>query len=415
VVAELVRCLSQAGVVSRDTMAQALLEASREGVHVLQKLASRHASVIPILEVELARGRHPTISGPLAIDYVQVLRLPIGLCKRLLAVPLQVDPTSSRWAVAAAEASDRHLAAEISYHLGGPVDVKRAPLSVILTAVALTEERPLNASLLPLMDSDIDEEHTPAFGTAAIMRLRRPSARWGSSETNEPRSPTPRRGLSLPPLQTVELQSEPPIPLVRPLGPRSVEGPELTVRARDPEVLREPTKSDSPGPSLEVASPSDATPQEKINQVLTHLESKATAREVLQGFALAVSMVASRAAVFAVRAGQFHLEEALPARLSQSLSLGFDQSSVLNTACLAGYFLGPLARGTDSEILARSLDIELDTEIYVVPVVVAERPAAVIVAGVIENTFAATQLIDKVASRGGAILEQMIQRRRQKR
>ena len=412
-VADLVRRLSQSGVVSRDTLAQALLESSMQGVHLLQTLCIRDSSLLPALEVELARFKCAGVSGNLAVDYVQVLRLPLGLCKRLLAVPLQVDATSSRWAAAAADPADRHVAAEISYHLGGPVDVFRASLEVILNAVALTEERSNQSTSMPLMDADGGDEHTPAFGTAAVMPLRRPPARWAGDLISEPTRPTPRRGLSLPPVQAAEFfQSEPPIPLVRPLPPRLSEDPErgrafarATLPPKEPELNL---------PRLEL-SPSASTPQEDANEILSGLEQKNTAREVLQGFASAVALVAGRAAVFAVRAGQFHLEVALPARLQQQLSVGFDKSSVLNTACLAGYYLGPLSKGTDSELLADALDIALESEVYAMPVVVAERPAAVIVAGLIENTFAATQLIDKIASRGGDILESMIQRRRQKR
>jgi len=410
VAAELARRLSQAGVVSRDTLAHALLESSIQGVHLLQALATRDSSVVPALEAELSRIKCASVSGNLAIDYVQVLRLPIGLCKRLLAVPLQIDPMNSRWAVAAADPTDRHIAAEISYHLGGPVDVVRASLGAILNAVALTEERSELDNSIPLMDAYSGEERTPAFGTAAIMPLRRPS-RWATGEfAKEPVRPTPRRGLSLPPVGNDDLQSEPPIPLVRPLPPRMTDEParvhvSVTLRPKDPEF--DPPRLDP--------SPIDYTAQEKIDEILSELEVMATAREVLQGFAAAVALVAERSAVFAVRSGQFHLEAVLPAHLQQQLSLGFDKSSVLNTACLAGYYLGPLARGTDSETLAQALEIGLDSEIYAVPVVVAERPAAVIVAGAIENTFAATQLIDKVALRGRAILEQLIQRRRQKR
>ena len=165
-VAELVRRLSQAGVVSRDTLAQALIDSSTEGVHLLQKLAERHASILPSLEAELARIKGPRVKGPLAVDTVQALRLPNGLCRRLLAVPLQVEPTSSRWAIAVADLSDRHVAAEISYHLGGPVDAFRAPLAVILNAIAMTEGRAPGEFGMPLMD--VVDEDTPAFGTAAI-------------------------------------------------------------------------------------------------------------------------------------------------------------------------------------------------------------------------------------------------------
>ncbi len=410
-VAELVRRLSQAGVVSRDTLAQALFESSRTGTHLLKILVEQNAESISFLEAELARDRGPNIAGPLAIDFLQVLRLPVGLCKRLLAVPLQVEPTSSRWAIAVADISDRHVAAEISYHLGGPVDSRRAPLSVMLEAVTMTEERPFKPSGFPLMD--VDDEHTPAFGTAAIMPLRRPPARWSATDNSaEERRPTPRRGLSLPPVQTTESQSEPPIPLVRPIPHRAVQTSELPHGVPPLENTASRTNAPLLSSQGELASPRGSTPQEKTAQILSELENKKSPKEVLLGFGQAVSMVARRAAVFALRSGHFELEYIFPSHLAHKVSVSSTEPSVLQIACQAGYYLGPLQRGAQSDLLVEALGIDADSEIYIVPVVVAERPAALIVAGLIDNTFAATRLIDQIAKRGGAILEKLVHQRR---
>lgn len=411
-VAELVRRLSQAGVVSRDTLAQALIDSSTEGVHFLQKLVERHASVMPALDAELARIKGPSIKGALPVDTVQVLRLPNGLCRRLLAVPLQVEPTSSRWAVAVADLSDRHVAAEISYHLGGPVDAFRAPLAVIMHAIALTEGRSPGELEMPLMD--VVDEDTPAFGTAAIKPTRRSSAHWSFGEAvNEGRRLTPRRGLSLPPIQSAELQSEPPIPLVRPLLPRGAGVTEIPPPFLAPEALA--TEARDASTVWEQEKPSGITPQERTESILVDLRNKTSPREVLFGLALATSTVARRAAVFAVRSGRFQLECVVPTNAAPPLSVPFADASVLQTACQAGYYLGSLERGVHADELAAALDVEADSEIYIVPVVVVERPAALIVAGSIDNTFAATRLIDSIAKRGGAILEQLVQRRRKQR
>ncbi len=413
-VAELVRRLSQAGVVSRDILAQALIDSSTEGVHLLQKLAERHSSILPLLDAELARIKGPSVKGPLAVNTVQVFRLPNGLCRRLLAVPLEVEPTSSRWAIAVADLSDHHVAAEISYHLGGPVDAFRAPLAVILNAIALAEGRPPSELYMPLMNG-VDED-TPAFGTAAIKPARRSSAHWSFGEVaNEGRRPTPRRGLSLPPIQSAELQSEPPIPLVRPLVPRGTETPDFAQARGAPDASTTEPRITRSLCDQEQPEPSGLTPQERTESILADLRDETSPRDVLVGFAVAVSTVAKRAAVFAVRSGQFQLECVFPTTSAPTLSVPFADPSVLQTACQAGYYLGSLERGADSDELANALDIAVDSEIYIVPVVVAERPAALIVAGAIDNTFAATRLIDTIATRGGVILERLVQRRRMNR
>ncbi len=411
-VAELVRRLSQAGVVSRDALAESLVDATIDGVHFLQKLAERHASIVPSLDAELARVKGPSVTVPLAIDAVQVLRLPPGLCRRLLAVPLQVEPTSAHWAIAVADPSDRHVAAEISYHLGGPVDVFRAPLSAILNAVALGEGRLFDASEMPLMDAV--DEHTPAFGTAAIKLVRRSSAHWSFGEiASEVGRPLPRRGLSLPPIQAAAQQSEPPIPLIRPLGSRAPEVREPVPAAAAIETAMEASNDHPASPNQELPRPSGITTQERTAEILDDLESKQSPREVLLGLAQAVSMVARRSAVFVVRAGRFHLEALFPSKPARSFSMPSSEPSVLRIACQAGYYLGALQRGAYFEELAGVLEIAVDGEVYIVPVVVAERPAALIVAGLIDNTFAATRLIDQVAKRGGGILEWLVQKRRQ--
>lgn len=410
-VAKLVRRLLLAGVVSRDTLAQALLNAATSGRHVLQVLGDGHSDIIAMLETELARDKGPSLTLPLAIDYLQVLRLPSGLCKRLLTVPLRVEPTRSRWAVAVADLTDPHVVTEISYHLGGPVDVFRAPLGVILDAVSSTEERPLEPFSLPLLD--VDDKHTPAFGTPAIIPLRRPSARFklGDDAPVEHR-PTLRRGLSVPPAQSAESPSEPPIPLVRPIAHRSAEKSEARrVTSVEPPASRD-ARPRQTMPQLYPASPSVVPPEKRISEILAELDDKQSPREVLLGFGRAVSTVAKRVAVFAVRSGRFELEYRFPANSAPKLSVSGGDSSVLQMACQSGYYLGPLTRGANADSLAEALAVAKDSEIYVVPVVVAERPAVLLVAGLIDNTFAATRAIDHIAARGREILEQLARRRR---
>ncbi len=62
-VAELVRRLSQAGVVSRDTLAEALIDSTTTGIHLLYALAQRHAGIVATLDGELARDKGPSVDG----------------------------------------------------------------------------------------------------------------------------------------------------------------------------------------------------------------------------------------------------------------------------------------------------------------------------------------------------------------
>jgi len=414
VVAGLVYRLLQAGLVSRDTLALALSDSFATGTHLLLILAEQHRGIVASLDGELSRFRGPSVAGPLAIDVLQIARLPDGLCKRFLAVPLQVEPTSTRWAIAVADPFDEHVSAEISFHLGGAVDVFRAPLDAIFAAVQQTEAGKYSASAIPLLE--VDDEHTPAFGTAVVKASRRPSSHWSSGEnTPVERRHTPRRGLSLPPIQITESQSEPPIPLVRPIPHRSAEIGNNPRRHSEPLApLKTARFIETLRPQAPI-SPSVTTPTEATTQILTDLENKQTAREILRGIGEAVSAVAKRAAVFSVHTGKFELEYIFPSDLARKFSIATNDQSLLQIACQAGYYLGSLMRGVQSDALAELLAISTDSEIYVVPVVVAERSAALIVAGLIDNTFAATRLIDHIAKRGGAVLEQLVHRRRRQR
>src|SRR5215472_11357664 len=99
------------------------------------------------LEEELARVEAPTVRN-IRPDVELMQKLPAGLCLRLAAIPMRVDPISGMVVVAALDVRDPHPAQEMAYHLGAPVHVVRATLDTLRDALELYPGiRPLAAPM----------------------------------------------------------------------------------------------------------------------------------------------------------------------------------------------------------------------------------------------------------------------------
>src|SRR5262249_28867616 len=137
-----------------------------------------------------------------------VERLPRGLCKRLLALPVRHDAITGTIDVVVADTADAHPATEIGFHLGAPVRVVRAPVSAIEDAL-----RRLRMSSSPSLPP-------PPMARAAGATNRRPI-------TLPPPVPELSRSLpgnrDIPPRRgglVIETDSSPPPPLRKPAAAR---------------------------------------------------------------------------------------------------------------------------------------------------------------------------------------------------
>ncbi|WP_129348198.1 hypothetical protein [Sorangium cellulosum] len=135
---DLGRLLISAGAVSKAEVEAALFVAVLRGIPFPRALIDRAALSERALEEALDRR------GGLALRQVVgarelVARLPRAMCRRLGAVPFRTDPGAGTVDVAAADPLDRHVADELSFHLGAPVRIFRAPIAAIEEAIRALE------------------------------------------------------------------------------------------------------------------------------------------------------------------------------------------------------------------------------------------------------------------------------------
>ncbi|WP_437493364.1 hypothetical protein WME75_20435 [Sorangium sp. So ce1014] len=135
---DLGRLLISAGAVSKAEVEAALFVAVLRGISFPRALIDRAAITEHALEGELERR------GGLALRQVVgardlVARLPRAMCRRLGAVPIRLDPGAGTVDVAAADPLDRHIADELTFHLGAPVRIFRAPITAIEEAIRALE------------------------------------------------------------------------------------------------------------------------------------------------------------------------------------------------------------------------------------------------------------------------------------
>jgi Type II secretion system (T2SS), protein E, N-terminal domain len=177
---DLGRRLIAAGLVTPEEVEAALFFSVVRGVSFTRVLLDRGAIAERGLEDELERV------GGLGLRQVSgaaelVAKLPRALCRRLAALPTRTDPATGAVDVAAADPLDPHVGAEMSFHLGSPVRVLRAPVAAVEEAIRRLE----------LDDTDVAERVRP--------RRMTPASPYGSPQSSHP-----------PPVL-----EEAPIPLVR--------------------------------------------------------------------------------------------------------------------------------------------------------------------------------------------------------
>lgn len=228
---DLGRLLIDAGVVARAEVEAALFISVVRGIPFPRALVDRGAISERALEAELDRR------GGLALQQVigsreLFARLPREICRRLGAVPTRLDPASGTVDVAAADPLDRHVAAELSVHLGMPVRVLRAPMAAIEEAIRALELGGRPAPLAPRW-----RRATPAFPFGA------PQSTIPPPPAEQP-IPLVRRVVAPASGDEAEIA----LPLLRQTRPAAVEGP-ATLRGplRHP-GLRPDQPDHAPGP-----------------------------------------------------------------------------------------------------------------------------------------------------------------------
>ncbi len=251
-----------------------------------------YPELVELLERALDRSDFLAIHTvrPLA-DLVRAL--PVGMCERLLSLPVHRDTRSDRIDVASVDALDGHVANEFAFHLGLPVRVLRAPFAEVVAAL-----EKLHASGIFL----------PGLSKILASRSAAPDSLQPVAERVERHSETPlpliRRSLAPNPPWVADV---PAFSIIEPVAVEGLEGLDGDEALNEPVLSLSRPKPFSP-PEFEAAGPPWALEFEAAVQAL---DTADTPERVVTALCEGLSPV--RALVFAVRGSSFDVRGGSPA------------------------------------------------------------------------------------------------------
>lgn len=411
----LARRLVWDGIVTPEEANQALHAHVTRRIAFLAALLENHRDLAPRLEAELG-PRRPGTATAVIPDRELVGALPPGAVAALLAVPVGRDARTGAVRVLAADPSDPHIAEELSYHLGAPVEVGRAPLRQVLAAIdeALAE----------------GSTGTPAFGT----RLPAPAP---SANPSEPPIPLVRvnpdvarapatvkgvapqgasRGFVAPVVVGGGTSSRPAAEPIIELTRAKSTTPPKTVKGTGPLGGAPPSETE-PAPSSPVSSSErveagPTTPARESRR--EELDRASSPEEVIGVIVRGLSSVARRVLVLAVRGKVFEGRDAnddATRAAMRTLVISADRPSVLLTAVQTGSYVGPIPETRVHAELAGLLGGSVD-QIAVGTVSVSGRAAVVYVMAGFDTAYLATRRAADLAQAAGKALERIVRGRR---
>jgi len=412
VTVELARRLIESGLPLLDIEAALLLVVER-GLSLPEALAEQDVALLSRVEQELARSELPSVLTVRASPEV-VARLPAGMCRRLMAVPVHVDPRTGRVDVAAVEPLDGHTAQEFAYHLEQPVRVLHASLEAVQTALdglqrgAKIAGQPGGRAALQLgSDAPIPliktESSTGSDAPIPLVKLD------SATRSEAPPIPLVRRSLEPGRAPSPHVRS----PSAPPAGAfPETEGVALSWRSKPPPVdlvagaERERRAAAARGPSAPPAPPALSTRE--------RLEEASSPEAVLDLLRDCLAPAAS--IVFQVRNASFDGRVASPdvearAKVKQ-ISLLSHQPSVLETAVKSGFYLGPIPNTPNHRELRDALPADASNEVYATVVTVSERPSLVWLLAGFEQSLDLTRRADEIALVAGRVLARILRQRK---
>ena len=186
---ELTKALLLEEAASEAAVAEALFASVTGGVPLVLALTEARAVGLEVLGRYLARTEAPYLRHVVPLAEI-VDRLPPGLCYRLFAVPVRRDAITGTIDVVVADTSDPHPGNEISFHLGAPVRLVRAPIAAIDEAVRRTRSQ----SLMPPSSQQGPPTHREPPRHPDDDRLYDSRPRAGDA------TPSPFKGGTMPPM-----------------------------------------------------------------------------------------------------------------------------------------------------------------------------------------------------------------------
>lgn len=391
----LIRTLLLDEVVSGPAFERALFRSLESDVSVVRALVDGGALGLDELERTLRRDAGAAIAAVDAHDEL-VARLPPGACQRLLAVPVGALDDDGAVTAAVLDPRDAHGPSELSFHLGAPVVVVRAPPRALFAALDALG-RASDAPVSPW------RRKTDPFGA-------RPSI-------------TPPWGTTLPPSEPPSRPSNAPIPLVRLQAGRPEEpflhAPTTRFRRvpsslppRSPAAARHDT---APwGSTLPERDRAEAREVTSARELLVALARTGDRDDVLRLVLAAASTVSRSAVLFVVRRGRLVGWGASGAAGSlervRALDLPLAGHHALSRALVDGYFFGALALSAEHGPLLEVLGPAAG-EHAIWPVAIGDRAVAALVAAGLDDAASATKLIETTTALAGRTLARIAKKR----
>jgi hypothetical protein len=398
VTVELARRLIESGVPLADIEAALLLVVER-GLPLPEALAERDPRLLARVEQELSRSELPSVLTVRASPELHA-RLPAGMCRRLLAVPVHVDPRTGRVDVAAVEPLDPHIVQEFTYHFDQPVRVLQASHEAVKAALDRLQQG-AKVSVLP------PARASTALGSDAPIPLVKldTGVRSDAPIPLVRRSMLPQRAPS-----AVPIRSSVPPPGVLP----EAEGVAASWRSKPPptdlvagaEVERRAAAA-AKRPSVAPTPANTASTREK-------LEGASSPEAVLE--LLRDCMAPAASVVFAIKNASFDGRVASPSieqrKSAKQISLLSHQPSVLETAVKSGFYLGPIPNTPNHRELRDALPPDALDEVYVTVVTVSDRPSLIWLLAGFEQSLDLTRRADEIALVAGRALARILRERK---
>lgn len=391
---EIARRLLEGGLVGRPDVEVGLLQAVIRGVPFVQAFVEQRAGLEALLQRVLERSNFPTIRKVHAAAKL-CAGLPVGMCERLLAVPVRQEAITKTVDIAAVDPFDAHVRQEFSFHLDAPVRILRAPLREVLAAL---DGLHTGGAFVPSVHE--------MLGLAADERDSNPPGP-GAAVAATPDAPLPR------------LPSQPPIPLVRRHGPRLGATTAHGLGSAPPPA---PAEQDERGePVIGLTRPktlsSEALTRSRLAeadlaQVEKQLAGASSPDEVVQ-LIVEHACPEGSSIVFSVKSTEFVARAAsFEVNGLRDVALARARPSVLQAAVDSGHYLGTLPETLVHALLRALLADRLGAEVYVVPASIGQRPTLMLFVTGFERSFTATRRADRIAAAAGAALERLLLERK---
>lgn len=393
---ELARRLIESGLPLADIEAALLLVMER-GLPLSEALAQQDPGLLTRVDQELNRSELPSVLTVRALPELYA-RLPDGMCRRLLAVPVHVDPRTGRVDVAAVEPLDPHIAQEFAYQLDQPVRVLHASREAVSGALDKLQQR-AKVSVLPAGRA------AEALGSDAPIPLVKLD---GGARSDAP-IPLVRRSM-------VPVRPGPSVP---PIALPADEGVAASWRSRPPPVDLVGARAEAARAEAARVEPARAEHVRRsslppLPTVRERLEQASSPEAVLE--LLRDALAPAPSIVFAIKSASFDgrvAAEAVERRVpAKQLSLLSHQPSVLETAVKSGFYLGPIPNTPNHRELRDALPPDAASEVYVTVITVSDRPSLVWLIAGFEQSLDLTRRADEIALAAGRALARILRDRK---